>query len=237
MKLFVVRLFPLLISTVTGAQIKLCVNKVTGGIVNAPPLPLIGASVKCWDEDGIDSDAVMTTTFTTGLDGCVTLTYTKLVADWFRCGWDCTPGLTNPDIFCKISKPGVIVDYFTPVKNNWNQDTVANFGTINVYPLRNCPSENGCGAEMFGSQIREGIDWLTGFHEQCDNHDCCYEDCDETQESCDDYEFRALMYSKCNDEYDIGSVLLATCKTSADVMYGVVDEFAGPNFAASRGDC
>jgi hypothetical protein len=222
MKLFVC-LFPLTISVVAGAQIRVCVNKVTGGIANFP-LPLVEASVRCWDGDAFDSDDVMTEVYTTGSDGCATLTYTNLNS-WYNCGgWDCTPGWTNPDIYCTISKPGVIVEHYTPVKDNWNQNKLADFGTIYVYPERNCPNENGCGTKQFGEQIREGIDFLTGFNEQCDNHDCCYYDCDETKKSCDD-EFRALMYSKCIDEWDAGTPLLVACKAVADVLYGVVDQF------------
>jgi hypothetical protein len=194
--------------------------------------------IRCWDEDGVDSDAVMTSEYVTDANGCVTLTYTKKVPSLWNAytGWDFTPGLTNPDIYCKIWKLGVILEHNTPTTNNWNQNYVANFGTVLVYPERNCPSENGCGGDMFGPQIREGIDFLTGFHEQCDNHDCCYEDCDETQAGCDN-EFKAIMYSKCYDDWDYGSVGLAACTTSADVMYGVVNEFATPNFAAGRGAC
>jgi hypothetical protein len=84
-----------------GADIKICVNTRELGVDTTLP----GANVKCWDEDPAQDDE-MTETATTGLDGCVTLTYTKQTPKWYNpcAAWDCSPGFTDPDIYCVVTK-------------------------------------------------------------------------------------------------------------------------------------
>lgn len=119
-----------------------------------------------------------------------------------------------------------------------NQNTVTNFGTVTVFPERNefnsLGTSNGCGKE---SMNWEGVpndvtDFLTGFGDMCDNHDHCYSTCGETQEDCDD-EFRAMMYSNCNDDWD-SLVVQNACKTAADGMYEAVKRYGQPSFEGGQ---
>lgn len=79
---------------------------------------------------------------------------------------------------------------------------------------------NGCGPESLWPGIADVASFLTGFGDQCDNHDLCYNNCGETQTSCDE-EFRDMMYSECNDFWDSQAGQDA-CKVVADGMYALV---------------
>ena len=143
----------------------------------------------------------------------------------------------NPDIYCVVVKRG----YFplhTNTMTDQNQDAVTDFVVVTIFPERNeynsLGSSNGCGKE---SMNWEGIpnavtDFLTGFGDMCDNHDHCYSTCGETQHDCDD-EFRAMMHSKCNDDWDSLSMQVA-CKSAADGMYDLVDRFGISSFESGQ---
>ena len=93
-------LFVSALSRASGASISICVQAREGG----QDTPLAGAAVTCYDED-LDADDSMTSTYTTGSNGCVTLSYTKKTPKWYNpcTAWDC-PGYTNPDIYCVVTK-------------------------------------------------------------------------------------------------------------------------------------
>mmetsp|Transcript_17346 Transcript_17346/g.32373 ORF Transcript_17346/g.32373 Transcript_17346/m.32373 type:complete len:285 (+) Transcript_17346:195-1049(+) len=212
------------ISSTFAGDIQVCVTKLEGGVYAALP----NAYVQCWDED-YDLDDVMTDSLPTGPDGCVDLTYTTLTSFWS--GWDYG---SNPDIYCLITKDGVIYPSTTTTLNNWDQNKKATFSQT-VYPHRTCSDSNGCGPSYFTDGVSDTIDAITGFAAQCNIHDCCYSDCDETKESCD-FEFLGLLYSKCNDSWD-DDVGKATCYAVAEAMFASVVALGDSAFDASRGAC
>ena len=85
---------------------------------------------------------------------------------------------------------------------------------------------------MFPQAIRDVTDYFTGMEAQCNVHDCCYSDCDEQKAVCD-VEFRDLMYTRCDADFDT-SVTKAACKTLADAMYAAVRDFGQSAYDASR---
>ena len=93
---------------------------------------------------------------------------------------------------------------------------------------------NGCGPASDWDDINSVADFLTGFANQCNNHDLCYTNCSETKESCDD-EFLDMMESECNDDWDFSSK--DPCKTVAYGMYSLVRDYGQDAFDASRGHC
>jgi hypothetical protein len=223
-----VLLLLLLVSVANAATIKICVKKKEEGITAA----LSRAAVQCWDEDSLDTDDAMTSTKLTGSNGCVTRSYTKKTSSLFKCtGWDCS---TNPDIYCKVTKPG-LYPLYTDTKQDWNQDTTANFATVIVYPKRTGdPGQtNGCGSVYLPSKI-SSLD-LTGFENPCNNHDLRYSNCLETKQNCN-LELKFMMYSQCNDPEDT-SISKATCKTVADEMYELVRDYGSDAYADSRAAC
>jgi len=60
------------------------------------------------------------------------------------------------------------------------------------------------------------------FTSQCKQHDCCYEDCKETQQCCDD-EFYELMLSCCHEVYG-DDVIIDQCYLCAYLNYQIVVE-------------
>jgi hypothetical protein len=218
--------FFLLVGVTNAATINICVQSKEEG--STSPLP--GAAVQCWDED-IDADDAMTGTSTTGSNGCVTLSYSKKTPKRYNpcTAWDC-PGSTNPDIYCRITK----TDFYplcTDTKGNSNQDNIADFGTVTIYPDRTGDATNGCGPASEWDDINEVANFLTGFEDQCNNHDLCYSDCLETQQNCD-LEFKYMMYSKCNDSWDFSDKIL--CKSVADGMYALVRDLGATAYSRSQ---
>lgn len=221
----------LALSISSAAQIKVCVQKSfeqqTGTLSNA--------RVRCYDED-IDSDDFMAGSAYTGSNGCVTLSYTKKTPKWYNpcTAWDC-PGYTNPDIYCKITKSGYY-KLFTNTKEDHNQNNLADFGTVTIYKDRsNHPGTmNGCGPADLWSGITNVANFLTGFEDQCNNHDKCYNNCQETKSSCD-LEFLYMMYSKCNDSWDFENK--SPCKTAADKMFELVRDRGESAFNEAQSEC
>jgi hypothetical protein len=113
-----------------------------------------------------------------------------------------------------------------------DQDTLADFGTVYIFPNRKVRGDpgttNGCGPASFWPGINNVADFLTGFAHQCNNHDLCYNNCGETQVSCDE-EFRDMMYSACNDFWD-SQTTKATCLVVADSMYALVRDYGSEAF-------
>ena len=119
----------------SASTIQLRVMYLEGGQATS----LAGALVQCWDEDFPASDDRMTGVQTTDSSGSVTLHYTrKKKSTIFKPtrGWDRWGTNTNPDIYCRIEKPGVIYPLTTRTKKNHKQTRIANFGTVYAYPDR-----------------------------------------------------------------------------------------------------
>lgn len=230
--LFGVLSFCILFQALEGAQVNVCVKFREGGKETR-----LDANVKCWDEDSANPDDAMTSTVRTGSDGCVSLSYSKKDPKWYNpCnGWDCAPW-DDPDIYCKISKSGYYLTAYTDTKEDHNQNSVANFGTVKVYPdrvARGDPgSVNGCGPQSKWDGISDVANFLTGFEDVCNNHDLCYNSCRETQASCD-LEFRDLLYSCCNDYHDTVTLKKA-CKKVADGMVALVRKFGDEPYASGQ---
>jgi Group XII secretory phospholipase A2 precursor (PLA2G12) len=185
----------------------------------------------------LDADDQMTGVMTTNSVGSVSLTFTSKSPAWYNpcTAWDC-PGYTNPDIYCVITKQG-FYEVYTDTKEDWNQNNVADFGTVLIYPKRTTPvgEANGCGAASFWPGINQIANFLTGFEDQCNNHDYCYSTCSETKIDCD-LEFRDMMYSKCNKSWDTSDKSL--CKSVASQMFDLVRTSTGDDaYAASRKNC
>jgi hypothetical protein len=117
-----------------------------------------------------------------------------------------------------------------------NQGIVANFGTVYIFPNRVARGDpgtiNGCGPASLWPGINDVANFLTGFADQCNNHDLCYNNCGETQAWCDE-EFRDMMYSDCNDFWDSQSTK-AACKAVADGMYALVRDHGSAAYVAAR---
>lgn len=218
--------------TAQAGSIKVCVKTKTP---SGAEVIVSGAYVQCWDED-LDGDDVMTSAVSTGADGCATLTYQVKTPKWYNpcTAWDC-PGYTNPDIYCIVTKVGMY-ELFTNTMEDKGQDTRADFGTVIIYPYRTGPgSANGCGPASAWPGINQVASFITGFGDQCNNHDYCYNTCAETKLSCDN-EFLNMMYSKCNKSWDTQDK--TTCKTVALGMYNLVRTSIGDTaYANSRGLC
>jgi secretory phospholipase A2 len=117
-----------------------------------------------------------------------------------------------------------------------NQNIVANFGTVYIFPNRVARGDpgtyNGCGPESLWPGITDAATYLTGFADQCNNHDLCYSSCGETQASCDE-EFRDMLYSDCNDYWDSQGTK-AACKSVADGMYLLVRNLGADAYVISQ---
>ena len=196
---------------VDAGQIKLCVQMAGK--------PISGAYVECFDDD-LDNDDFMTDG-TTGSDGCVMLTYqTKITSTW-NC-WNRWDGCFNsdPDIHCEVSSD-CLAPKKTATKNNHNQNTVADFGTVTVKADKAfCGDVNwdGCGASEFPPWLRDILDSVGGFEDSCNRHDVCYRNCKTMRSQCDT-EFKRNMYAKCNGR--------SNCQMLADIFYTAVDKAGG----------
>lgn len=215
-----------------GARIDICVNTREGGITTN--MGENAATVRCWDEDPGNPDDAMTGTVSTDANGCATLSYSKKSPKWYNpCrGWDCAP-YSNPDIYCIVTtSSNYYHTLYTDTKGGHNQNHPANFGSVTLYPDRvrrgDPGTTNGCGPASNWDGVNDVADFLTGFADQCNNHDLCYNSCEETQRDCD-IEFRDLMYSQCNDVHD-AVTLQELCKAVADGMYAIVREYGAESF-------
>lgn len=224
--------FLMLASKAQGTgRIKVCVIGREANVIRK----LKGASVKCYDEDTTGKDDFMTSG-TTGSDGCVTMTYGKKKPKFGKLcfGWDWCAN--NPDIYC-VAKKNLYYEVYTKTERNHSQDKMLSITTtmfIDRVARGDPGNANGCGPSDMAKFGRNMADALSGFQNQCKNHDLCYESCKETQKTCDD-EFGAMMYSKCNDSWDIKTVAL--CYAKAGSLYGAVREFGADAFAGSRDYC
>lgn len=219
----------LLVHIANASTINICIKKKEEGYTSM----LSGATVKCWDEDSLDADDLMTGTGTTDSNGCVTLTYTKKISTVLSpcAGWDCT---SNPNIYCKVAKTG-LYPLYTDTKEDWNQTNVANFGTVTIYPDRTGDpggTPNGCGPVTLWPGINSVADILSGFGDQCDNHDLCYGNCYESKKNCD-LEFKSMMYSKCNDVWDTKDSK-NLCKSVAYGMYKIVKDYGADAYNSAQ---
>ena len=193
-----IRIDPSMVTSDSGANtIKICVNE----MILVTERPSKNAFVKCYDKDPNEDD-IMVEGFT-GSDGCATLTYSKKTWDGF---WNI--GDKKPDIYCTVNKEG-FVQACPKDKDQHDQSKLANFGTVTLYRdrSRDYGRDNGCGPEFtekFG--LNHLTAEMTGFGEQCANHDHCYYDCQiflakknakDAQEFCD-REMYEGMKSNCN---------------------------------------
>ena len=193
-----IRIDPTMVTSDSGAnKIKICANE----MILVTERPSKNAFVKCYDKDP-NKDDIMVEGFT-GNDGCATLTYKKQ-------SWDGWYGVGNPtpDIYCTVNKVG-FVQACPPNKDHHKQSKLADFGTVTLYRDRtgDYGRDNGCGpefAEKWG--INHLVTDVTGFGEQCANHDICYSDCQiflakknakDAQEFCDKEMYEG-MKSNCN---------------------------------------
>lgn len=220
-----------LICAIRAGKIKVCVSGSEAGVVQT----VKNASVKCYDEDTLGNDDHMGSG-TTGDDGCVTINYsTKKPKFGKACnGWDWCAN--NPDIYCVATKDIYYKTYSKTKVDKSQSSTLEVEITMFVDRVkRGDPgTANGCGpssAGKFGSAIGNA---LTGFEDQCKNHDLCYESCSETQQTCDD-EFAAMMYSHCNNKWDHKT--RGACYTKVETLYDAVDNFGKDSFDGARGNC
>jgi len=214
-----------------AGRIKICAIGREANVITK----LKGATVKCYDEDSIGKADYMTGG-TTGSDGCVVMKYGDKKPKFGKLcnGWDWCAN--NPDIYCVVKK-NLYYEVYTKTETNFSQDkmyskTVTMF--INRVARGDPGNANGCGPSDMAKFGRDVADALSGFQNQCKNHDLCYESCKETQKTCDD-EFGAMMYSKCNDSWDHKTVEL--CYAKAGSLYTAVREFGADAFAGSRDNC
>ena len=211
-------------SFVVGGQIRICLL--------ADGQPLKDTPVNCWDEDPTTADDFMTSGMT-GTDGCVTMSYETKDHPWWSCNddWDgCSPwGYWKPDIYCRVDE-ACLEPYQTSTKDNWNQYSLANFGTVTLTENEAYCSfngYNGCGPSQFPDWLSETFDQVSGFQSSCNDHDLCYNEpaCLQpgaSRSQCDD-DFLDDMYAEC-DAVSGG----IWCDFLAHMFYTAVIIFGGP---------
>jgi len=190
-----IRIDPTMVTSDSGANsIKICAKE----MILVTERPSKNAFVECYDKDPFKDD-IMAEGFT-GNDGCVTLTYSKDSWDGFLD--------KKPDIYCTVNKEG-FVQSCPADKDHHDQSKFADFGTVTLYRDRSGDygRDNGCGpafTEKWG--INHLAANVTGFGDQCANHDICYYDCQiflakknakDAQEFCDKEMYEG-MKSNCN---------------------------------------
>lgn len=145
-------------------------------------LPIVGARVKCWDDDsGWDDYVGPKSGVLTDSNGCATLVDQQ---QWCE----------KPDIYCEIeANGGCFQETLTSTRNNHNYMKDLNFGTIEVAKDDDYCTESGygeffnrCGANYVPSWLRDALTEVSGFDAPCIAHDNCYGVCSKTQEDCDD---------------------------------------------------
>ncbi len=136
----------------------------------------------------------------------------------------------DPDIYCEVSGDCLRPEK-TPVKNNHNQGTVANFGNVKLEENTDfCgdTSWNGCGPGFLPDWLRDIADEVSGFEDQCNSHDVCYGICGRKRSECENA-FRNGMYGVCDGDW--------ACNFLADLFYTAVNENGASICADSRDDC
>jgi len=187
-------------------------------------LPIVGATVKCWDDDyGWDDHVGPSNGVVTDSNGCATLNDRQ-------CWWE------KPDIYCEIeANGGCFRETLTSTKNDHNYRNDLNFGNIvvakdNDYCTENGYGQgyNGCGASYFPSWLRDALTEASGFAAPCTAHDSCYEDCTKSQQECDD-EFYYDMLGTCAGQ--------SNCEFLAYQYFLAVELFGEASYNESRGAC
>jgi hypothetical protein len=151
--------------------------------------PVVGALVKCWDDDyGWDDRVGPSGGARTDSNGCVSL-------------YDSQSWWENPDVFCRIDPNGdCFAEATTSTKSDHNKRRDANFGTVALqYDEDYCGDfggGNGCGTSQIPSFLRDTLTETSGFKNQCNAHDICYGDCSKKRSDCDD-DFYDDMLSTC----------------------------------------
>ena len=151
--------------------------------------PVVGALVKCWDDDLTTDDRVGPSGGArTDSNGCVSL-------------YDSQSWLESPDVFCRIDPNGdCFAEATTSTKSDHNKRRDANFGTVALqYDEDYCGDfggGNGCGTSQIPSFLRDTLTETSGFKNQCNAHDICYGDCSKKRSDCDD-DFYDDMLSTC----------------------------------------
>lgn len=187
--------------------------------------PVIGALVKCWDDDyGWDDRVGPSAGARTDSNGCVSLYDSQF---W----WE------KPDVFCRIDPNGdCFAEATTVTKSDHNSNRDANFGTVALqYDEDYCGDFggldiNGCGPSQFPSFLRDALTEASGFENQCNAHDICYDDCSKKRSDCDD-DFHDDMLSTCAGQ--------SNCELLAYLYFTAVDTFGYEACAdnSRRNDC
>jgi len=184
--------------------------------------PIVGALVKCWDDDyGWDDRVGPSGGVLTGDDGCASLYDNQ----WW---WE------SPDVYCVIDPNGdCFPETTTPTKNNHKTRRKANFGTLQLsYDDDYCGDfgydNNGCGTAFFPSWLRDTLTDVSGFENQCAAHDTCYGVCLKTRSECDS-DFYDDMLATCAGQDN--------CEFLGFLYFQAVDQFGYDSCAASRGNC
>lgn len=210
----------------SGSLIKIEVEYWEAGVA----LPLKNAEVICFDEKPGNGLTLLTDTEKTNGKGKVELNY-QFVPNEYNFA---------PNIYCKIEKENVFTT-FTKTKVNHDPWYTADFGIVRVYPDRVARGDagrfNGCGVNGIPEFFQDAIDYIVRIEESCENHDVCYENCAETQSTCD-VEFRFNGASQCNELHNnlIGN---AICQFQVVAYYTYLLFFGAGSFESSqiRGNC
>ena len=210
--LFVACLAVILPSAYAG-YINLCANLPNGDAAT-------GVHVNCRDYDPVDADDFMASG-TIDETGCVSLYYPRLDYPWYQCykEWDSCAN-NDPDIYCEIGAPGdCITPITTATANSQNSGSTTNMGTFTVEENENFCSDasfNGCGPSFLPTFLIEILTDVSGFVNECNDHDVCYQDCTQLRSHCDN-EFKYDMYAQCDQVQD------GLCDFLADAYYTAVD--------------
>ena len=116
----------------------------------------------------------------------------------------------------------------THQKDNHNQNRLADFGTVYVGENSSfCidDSWNGCGPHILPDWLTDMADSVSGFRDQCNEHDVCYGICEKSRAQCE-REFKAGMYGECNGDWG--------CEFIADAFHEGVYNFGEGGCRDSR---
>ena len=118
------------------------------------------------------------------------------------------------------------------LENNHNQNTLADFGTVSLQENSSfCRIDdddikdwNGCGPPILPDWLTDIADSVSGFRDQCNEHDLCYGICETSRLQCEE-EFKAAMYGECNGDGDGDGNW--GCEFIADAFYEIVYNLGG----------
>lgn len=116
--------------------------------------------------------------------------------------------------------------------NEHNVDVVADFGWIEVETndaFCGDATWNGCGPSSLPDFLSDALDAVSGFQDQCNEHDVCYADCETPREVCEE-NFHTDMEAECA-WYDI------LCNFLADLFHASVYYLGGDICFDSRDHC